>query len=220
MKKNKIFLLSGGLDSSTMLFDFLNKNPQEQKNICACFVNYCQKTSKIEGRQSKKIAKKAGVPLLTLNFPLYFIKSSLLNNLKKDRGDNLPLSFIPARNSILLSLLSAVFYDSIESLFIGVNSLDFSGYPDCRPEFIEAKAKELSLALGKEIKINAPFQEFSKKDIFNVLFSLKEKDFLLNKTNSCYEKRGKKHNWGYGCGKCDSCLLRIKGFEEAINGKQ
>lgn len=129
-------------------------------------------------------------------------------------GTEIPVTYVPARNTIFLSLtLGFAEVTGAQDVYIGVNALDYSGYPDCRPEFIEAFQAMAALATkagveGRPVRINAPLQHMSKADI------VREADRLgldAGMSWSCYDPTPD----GLHCGSCDSCRLRAKGFEEA-----
>ena len=137
----------------------------------------------------------------------------------KDRGldeisKDIPITYVPARNTIFLSLaLAWAEVLGARDIFIGVNALDYSGYPDCRPEFIEAFETMANLGTkagveGKKIRIHTPLINLSKAQIIKKGLELGV-DFSL--TSSCYDPSSD----GKACGKCDACLLRLKGFAEA-----
>jgi len=129
-------------------------------------------------------------------------------------GAEIPVTYVPARNTVFLSLtLGLAEVAGADDIFIGVNALDYSGYPDCRPEFIEAFQKMAALATkrgveGHPIRINAPLQHMSKADIVREAYRL---GLDAGLSWSCYDPTPD----GRHCGLCDSCRLRRKGFEEA-----
>jgi 7-cyano-7-deazaguanine synthase len=129
-------------------------------------------------------------------------------------GNGIPITYVPARNTIFLSYALA-FAEVLGSsdIFIGVNAVDYSGYPDCRPEFLDAFQQLAALATkagveGKEMRIHAPLLQLSKSEIVCKGLDLGV-DFSL--THSCYAPT----NNGAACGRCDSCQLRLAGFREA-----
>jgi 7-cyano-7-deazaguanine synthase len=130
-------------------------------------------------------------------------------------GKDIPVTYVPARNTIFLSYALA-WAESLgtSDIFIGVNALDYSGYPDCRPEYIKAYKKMANLATkagveGKrKIKIHTPLIEMSKTQIIQKGMEL---GVDYSQTHSCYDPSVE----GVACGECDSCLLRLKGFQEA-----
>jgi len=217
MVKKAICLISGGLDSSVTTY--IAK--KEGYEIFALTFLYGQKHKK-EIESAKKIAKSVGSSKhILFNLDLKKFKGSSLTDdkLKPEKnhrldeiGNKIPSTYVPARNTIFLSI-SLAYAESIDAnaIFIGVTSTDYSGYPDCRPEYIESFQKMANIATkksieGKKIKINAPLLYLNKSDI--IIKGYKLKVPFIN-TWSCYLGKDK------ACGKCDSCLLRLKGFKEA-----
>jgi len=219
--KKAVCLLSGGLDSTTTVFYAKNKGYE----IYALTFSYGQRHSK-EVEQAEKVAKYLGVKehkIININFLKELTKGvSALTDEKieipeerkiEDMEKNIPVTYVPFRNTIFLSIATS-YAESINanSIFIGANSLDYSGYPDCRPEYFKAMEEVIKLGtkIGvtneKEIKIEIPLLMKTKSEIIKLA---KELNVPLGLTWSCY-KGGKK-----ACGKCDSCLLRLKGFKEA-----
>ncbi|TGL56291.1 7-cyano-7-deazaguanine synthase QueC [Leptospira ognonensis] len=222
-----VVLLSGGLDSTTCLYLAARDYGYPKKKnlpILALSFNYSQK-HKIEISKSRKITKELGVKHLIQKLdPNFFLGSSLTEKKIKVRknaafeslGDHseIPNTYVPGRNILFLSFaLSLAEGHNFDSIYIGVNALDYSGYPDCRPEFIEAYQKMANLGTkagigGKgRVKIITPLLELNKKEI--ILLGQKV-GAPLHLTHSCYDPQK-----GKPCGKCDSCLLRAKGFKEA-----
>lgn len=213
MKKNKkcIVLLSGGLDSTTTLYYVCNKgyNP-----ICLIF-DYGQRHKK-EINYAKKIAKSLGLEYYIVKFSLPWKGSSLLDKKlklpKKIKKNLIPSTYVPARNIIFLSFaVSLAEVINANFIFYGANQIDFSGYPDCRKEFVNAFQKMINVGTKEgvnegKIKIVAPLINLSKKEIVKLAVKLK---VPLEKTWSCY-KGGEKP-----CGICDSCKLRELGFRKA-----
>jgi 7-cyano-7-deazaguanine synthase len=206
-----VVLLSGGLDSTVCISIAI----KEGLDIFPLSFDYGQRHSKelecaknvsdfygVKSHRVISIGNTGGSALTDLNIkvPEYEIRNSI------------PVTYVPARNIIFLSY--AVGYAETigaDFIFIGVNALDYSGYPDCRPEFIEAFQKMIKVgtksgAEGKSVQINAPLQLMTKAQI--VSEGLKN-GAPLHLTTSCY--RGGKN----ACGVCDSCVLRLKGFKEA-----
>jgi 7-cyano-7-deazaguanine synthase len=216
--KKAIILLSGGLDSTTVL-----AIAQSQGYACHCLsFRYGQKQS-IELERASHIAKTFSVAQhLILQLDLGKIGGSALTTsltVPKDRDlnratDEIPVTYVPARNMIFLA--HAVAWAEVigaNDLFIGVNAVDYSGYPDCRPEFLEAFTKMANLGTKagimdkKGFTIHAPLLCLSKKEIIEKGVALGI-DYSL--THSCYDPKE-----GKACGRCDSCLLRLRGFAEA-----
>ncbi|PJZ83681.1 7-cyano-7-deazaguanine synthase QueC [Leptospira harrisiae] len=227
-KKGAVVLLSGGLDSTTCLYEAAREygHPKNKKlPILALSFDYSQK-HKIELVKSKKIAKLLGIKHVIQKLdPGFFLGSSLTEKNIKVRKNakslfsgvekEIPNTYVPGRNILFLSFaLSLAEGHGYDSIYIGVNALDYSGYPDCRPEFIESFQKMANLGTkkgvsgtGDSIQIKTPLLHLNKKEIIELGI---EVDAPLHLTHSCYDPlRGKP------CGKCDSCILRAKGFLEA-----
>ena len=219
MKKKAIVLLSGGLDSTTIMA----MARHEKYDIYALTFDYGQR-HKIELEAAQKVAKffKAKKHLI-LHIELNTIGGSALTEnipvpqgrkTKEIRSSGVPITYVPARNTIFLAYALA-WAEVLEAtdIFIGVNAIDFSNYPDCRPEFVKSFQRTANLGTkagmeGKKITIHAPLMYMTKGEIIQKGISLGV-DYSM--THSCYNP-GKD---GSPCSKCDSCLLRKKGFEEA-----
>ena len=219
MSKKAIVLASGGLDSTTIMAIVR----LEKYDIYALSFDYGQR-HKIELEAAKAIANHFGAKRhLILHLDLVTIGGSALTEdipipkgrkLSQISSGEIPITYVPARNTIFLAyaLAWAEVLDATD-IFIGVNSVDFSGYPDCRPEFIESFQRTANLATktgveGKGIKIHAPLINMTKGEIIKKGVSLGV-DYAM--THSCYNP-GKDD---LPCGQCDSCLLRKNGFVEA-----
>jgi 7-cyano-7-deazaguanine synthase len=214
-----VCLLSGGLDSSTCLA----LARREGFECYALSFDYGQR-HRVELECAAKVAENlAAARHLVMRFDLReFGQSALTSELPVPKGRSvdemsreIPVTYVPARNTIFLSFALA-WAEVLEAsdIFIGINALDYSGYPDCRPEFIEAYERMANLATkaGVEgrtrITIHTPLIRLSKAGIVKLAAEL-GLDFRL--THSCYDPGPD----GRPCGACDSCLLRRKGFEEA-----
>lgn len=216
MVKKAVCLVSGGIDSCVSAF----MAKKEGFTIYALTINYGQRHKK-EIESAKKIANFLKVKkhiILDINLSK-FGGSSLVDKSKtpeknrdlKDIGKNIPSTYVPARNTVFLALALA-YAEAIDAnaVFIGATATDYSGYPDCRAEFIEAfqKLSDIATKKGiekKPIKIVTPLLSLKKSQIIKKGFEIRAP---LDKTWSCY-MGGKK-----ACGRCDSCLLRLKGFKE------
>lgn len=210
-----VVLLSGGLDSTTCMAVAKEKGLE----VYPISFDYHQRHS-IELEGAKKVAAYYVVKKhLIIETNMEQIGGSALTDKKIDvpdgdvESDEVPVTYVPARNLIFLSY--ALGYAEVigaSSVYIGVNAVDYSGYPDCRPEFIQHfqsladYATKATAAEHKKIRIETPLQELSKKEIVQLAAKLKAP---LQYTHSCY-KGGEK-----ACGVCDSCKLRLKGFAEA-----
>jgi 7-cyano-7-deazaguanine synthase len=221
MTKNPkaIVLLSGGLDSTTALAIARSQG-------FACYglsFRYGQRHT-VELESARRVAQAMIVEKhLVMNLDLRAIGGSALTDdiavpkhaTVEELASEIPVTYVPARNTIFLSFALA-FAETVGAadIFIGVNALDYSGYPDCRPEYIEAFERLANLATkaGVEgtlkIKIHAPLIQMTKAEIIQTGLRLGV-DYSL--THSCYDPTPE----GLSCGGCDSCLLRLKGFAEA-----
>lgn len=211
--KSAIVLLSGGLDSATTLYEAKANGYQ----VHALIFDYGQRHKK-EIKCAVALAKRAHCPYEIVKISLPWKGSALLDKTIKvphqrrlDAKD-IPVTYVPARNIIFLSF-AASYAEAIgaQVIFIGANAIDYSGYPDCRPDFFAAYAKVLEKGLktgvqGKKIRVETPLIRLSKAQIIRRGIKL---GVPYNLTWSCYT--GQKTP----CGRCDSCRLRQKGFEEA-----
>jgi len=210
-----VCLFSGGLDSTTTLYYALQKN----YDVTALTLIYGQVHSR-EIESSRRIAERLRISQHIVPFGLPWGGSSLLSKAsdipidrdEKTMSTGIPSTYVPARNIIFLSLAASL-AETLEAdtLFLGVNAVDYSGYPDCRPEFLESFSQMLGKgtrdgAGGKTFHIEAPLLRMTKKEIVQLGASL-QVPFEL--TWSCYK------GGDAPCGHCDSCILRRKGFEEA-----
>jgi len=210
-KANKaVVLLSGGLDSAVTLY-----LAKAQGFICHCLIfDYGQRHIK-EIEAAKKIARKACSEYQVLKISFPWKGSSLLDKTKKVsryRSKDIPDTYVPARNIIFLSFaLSFAESISAKAIFIGAHAQDYSGYPDCRPDFFNAFKRVVYSGTragvsGKHIQIKTPLINKGKADIIKLGIRL---NAPIKLTWSCY-KGGRKP-----CGVCDSCFYRRKGFKEA-----
>jgi 7-cyano-7-deazaguanine synthase len=210
--RKAVVLVSGGLDSATAL-----AIAQDKGYDChALSVDYGQRhRSELEAAQS--VTDAAGVPLKVLPLDLRAIGGSALTDdidVPEGGTEGIPVTYVPARNTIMLSL--ALAYAEVlgaEDIFIGVNAVDYSGYPDCRPEFIAAYQRMARLATkaaveGAGMTIHTPLIDLTKAEIIQAGARLGV-DYSL--TVSCYQADVQ----GKACGACDSCLIRKEGFASA-----
>lgn len=217
--KKAVVLFSGGIDSTTCL---AIARAQGFLPYALSF-NYSQR-HRVELEAARRVASALGVEHhLVLDLPLNRIGGSALTDdleVPKDASldemqSRIPVTYVPARNTIFLSFaLAWAEVLGSEDIFIGVNALDYSGYPDCRPEFIEAYEKMANLATKESVEakmrlsIHTPLIRLTKAQIIKRGLELGI-DYGL--THSCYDPDSR----GRACGHCDSCLLRKKGFSEA-----
>ncbi len=217
MTRKAVVLLSGGLDSATCLAIARSEGFEP---TCLC-IDYGQRHA-IEVESAGQIAKASAVPLRVVRLDLRAIGGSSLTDdipVPKSRSSaeiatGIPPTYVPARNTIFLALaLGLAEVIGARDIFIGVNAVDYSGYPDCRPEFIRAfeSLAELATKAGAEgarFSIHAPLSGMSKAQIIREGARLGV-DYAA--THSCYDPTVD----GRACGRCDSCLLRRRGFLDA-----
>ena len=217
MSNKAVILLSGGLDSTTCLAIAKNQGFE----LYALTFNYGQRHD-FELKSAQKIVDHFQIKNHSIvNIDLAQFGGSALTDeidVPKDRSEskmtNIPITYVPARNTVFLSLALA-WAETLNAfnIFIGVNALDYSGYPDCRPEYIAAFEKTANLATkagisGASFKIHTPLINMKKSEI--ILNGLQlGVDYGL--TSSCYDPLKD----GVPCGHCDACILRLKGFQEA-----
>ncbi|MBR4753201.1 MAG: 7-cyano-7-deazaguanine synthase QueC [Thermoguttaceae bacterium] len=219
MNEKAVILLSGGLDSTTVCAVAKSQG----REIYALTINYNQRNI-WEINAAKQVARSVGVVehvVFPINLRLFGGSSLTDSAIDVDKnvsleeiGKGIPSSYVPARNTIFLSLALA-FAETRDAseIWIGVNSLDYSGYPDCRPEYIDAFSKMAQLATkvgveGKKLEIKTPLLHLTKGEIIKLGLSLGV-DYSITRT--CYDL----DDQGLACGKCESCQLRKNGFAEA-----
>lgn len=218
--KKAVALASGGLDSSTVVALARNQGYE----VYALSFDYGQR-HRCELEAAARVVKSLGVArhMIAAIDLRAFGGSALTSEIKVPKGrtigsgaeKEIPVTYVPARNTIFLSFaLGWCEVLNIEDIFIGVNAVDYSGYPDCRPEFLEAFERLANLATkagvegASKYRIHAPLLNMSKADIIRA-GAAAGVDFSL--THSCYDPSPE----GLACGECDSCILRRRGFNEA-----
>lgn len=218
MARKAVVLLSGGLDSTTVLA-FAKSEGFEPY---ALSFRYGQRHV-VELEAAKRVAESQGVAgHVVCDIDLRVFGGSALtadvavpkHKTAAEVAEDIPITYVPARNTVFLSF--ALAYAEVigsSDIFIGVNALDYSGYPDCRPEYIEAYERMANLATragveGAGLRIHTPLIDLTKAQTVELGHRLGV-DYSL--TSSCYDP----DPIGLPCGHCDSCLLRIRGFEEA-----
>ncbi|MBC7673384.1 MAG: 7-cyano-7-deazaguanine synthase QueC [Polaromonas sp.] len=219
MPQKAVLLLSGGLDSTTMLALAV----QQGFDVHAMTFRYGQRHS-AEIEAARRVARRYGVTdHVVVDIDLRTFGGSALTadiDVPKDRTDDaiahgIPITYVPARNTIFLSFCLA-FAEVLgaSDIFIGVNALDYSGYPDCRSEYVKAFEAMANLATRgavegtTPIRIQTPLLDLTKRQIVELGLSL-QVDYA--QTLSCYDPSPT----GVACGHCDACHLRLKGFNEA-----
>jgi 7-cyano-7-deazaguanine synthase len=215
--KRAVILLSGGIDSTTTLAVAI----ADGHEAYALSFEYGQR-HQIEMEAARRVANSLGAKEHRIaKIDLRLFGGSALTDavaVPKHRseieiGEEVPVTYVPARNTIFLSCaLAWAEVIPADHIFIGVNAIDYSGYPDCRPEFIKAFEKVADVGTkagveGRRFQIHTPLIELSKAEIVRKGIELGI-DFSL--THSCYDPTPE----GLACGECDSCLLRLKGFRE------
>ena len=211
--KQAVVLLSGGLDS--MVCAGLAR--EQGFSVIALTVDYSQR-HRVELDAARGIAGELADRQVILPLDLRAFGGSALTSdidVPKDGvGEGIPVTYVPARNTIFLSLaLGLAEASGSHDIFIGVNALDYSGYPDCRPEFVAQFEKLANLATkagveGAAFKLHAPLQDMTKADIAREAQRL---GLDAGLSHSCYDPSPD----GRACGECDACRLRAKGFAEA-----
>ena len=210
--RKAVVLVSGGLDSATTLAIAAN----EGYDCFALAVDYGQR-HRSELEAARRVCASVNVPLKIVNVDLRAIGGSALTSdieVPGDVGPGIPVTYVPARNTVLLSL--ALGYAEVmqaSDIFIGVNAVDYSGYPDCRPEYIAAYEAMARLATkagveGAGLRIHTPLIHLSKSDIIREGMRL---GIDYGTTVSCYQA----DEAGRACGRCDSCRIRREGFRHA-----
>ena len=206
-----VCLISGGLDS----FVSAGIAKKDGYELYGLTIDYSQKHKK-EIKRAKKIAGFLNVKehrIITLD--LSFLSSALTSKsvkIPEKPVTGIPTTYVPARNTIFISLALAYTENvNADAIYLGVNSIDYSGYPDCRPEYIDAYQKIINIATKKTVEggrilLKTPLINLSKSEIILIGNGM-HLDFSLSW--SCYRGEGK------ACGKCPSCIIRLKGFEKA-----
>ncbi len=214
MNEKAVILLSGGLDSATVLA----LARAEGLDCYSMSFNYGQR-HRAELQAAERVAEQLGaIEHKVIGLDLDGIGGSALTDLSiavpESPSDGIPVTYVPARNTVFLALaLGWAEVLGARDIFIGVNAVDYSGYPDCRPEFIEAFERMANLATregveGRGFRVRAPLQSLSKAQII-ALGVANGVDYGL--TVSCYQA----DDDGRACGRCDSCRLRAAGFAAA-----
>jgi len=210
--RNAVVLVSGGMDSAVTL-----AIAKERGYVCyALSVEYGQRHSS-ELAAAQRVAARYAVAHKTVRVDLRSIGGSALTDdidVPEQGGEGIPVTYVPARNTIMLSIaLGWAEVLGAQDIFCGVNAVDYSGYPDCRPEFIEAFERLANLATkagveGAKLAVHAPLIRLSKADIVR---RGRELGVDFSETVSCYQADAE----GRACGHCDACRLRALGFSEA-----
>ncbi len=228
-----VVAFSGGQDSTTCLAWAINRWGKDR--VDAIGFDYRQR-HRIELHQAQQICNEWGIPFTVLSVPAFAelgaaaltnrdiavsVNAAGTGNLHAEDG-GLPSTFVPGRNLIFLGLVAAyAAQHRIPNIVTGVCSADDAGYPDCRPEFIEAFQTAARVAMGfrddddtSGLYVHAPLLHLSKAATFGLAADLGVLDTIIEQTHTCYHgNRSTRHPWGYGCGECGACVERAKGFE-------
>ena len=214
-KARAVVVLSGGQDSATALALAVKKHGAD--SVAAITFSYGQRHS-VEVRYARRLAKRFGVlrhKVVTFGFYPQLTTNALLDHsakIERRKGAKCPSTVVEGRNAFFL-LAASVWAKSLGAteVHIGVSEADFSGYPDCRADFVRAQARAIRLALDWPIRIVAPFMHKTKAEEWAIADRLGILDVIKNETVTCYNGAP-----GGGCGKCPACRLRAKGYEEFV----
>jgi len=227
MNSSALVIFSGGQDSTTCLAWALKKF----QNVSALTFDYGQR-HKVELQSAEAICQALKVPqkVVPLDFLGKLNDTALTHDSFKvsEQGGmhDLPSTFVPGRNILFLNIAAAFAAPrEIFNLVIGVCQTDFSGYPDCRENFVRSMETSLRLGLGENrLTLHTPLMNLSKAEIFELSEKCGALELVLKKSHTCYEgDHTHFHDWGFGCGTCPACVLRKNGWEnyqkELQNGK-
>ncbi len=226
--RNAVVIFSGGQDSTTCLFSAL----KTYDAVWTIGFSYGQ-------RHQVELQCRAAILTTARNNPVFsrslredvlmdipafssITHSALMSDDPICQGPSgLPTSFVPARNLIFITLAAAYAYERhADTIILGVSSVDYSGYPDCREDTMESMTRSLSLGLDTPMHIVCPLMHKTKGETWQLAFETGGRDlvdFILEASHTCYlGERRTRYKWGYGCGECPSCRLRARGFEDFL----
>lgn len=226
--RSALVLFSGGQDSTTCLFWALSPEGGAFGHVEAVAFQYGQRHA-VELDQARAIAEAAGVPFSVLDLTGLLTGSALLSAEAADTNEahalapDLPASFVPGRNALFLTAAAShAFTRGIHDLVGGMCQADYSGYPDCRLDFVDAQARALSLALATEVTIHTPLMHLTKAETWKLAADLgivRELDVLETVREMSHTDyhgdRSERHAWGYGKLDNPASVLRAKGYAEA-----
>lgn len=227
-----LVVLSGGQDSVTCLGlalqEALEKRVEQSEytTVEAIGFRYGQK-HEVELFCAGTLCSRLGVPFVIHEIPsLSILGDSALTtdgdvSQQHHRSANLPASFVPNRNALFLTIAHAYAQKiGADKIVTGVCQTDYSGYPDCRAEFIWKLQDALNTGYQTSIVIDTPLMHLTKAETFQVADECGFLETVINDSHTCYNgDRSVKHDWGFGCGKCPACELRAKGYAEFLAGK-
>ena len=216
-----VVIFSGGQDSTTCLYWAIN-NKARFDEVEAITFDYGQKHS-VEIEQSKIICKKENIKqtFIDISFLDTIVESALTSNgdVNQLNEKGLPASFVPNRNQIFITMAHA-YAQKVGAKFLigGMCETDFSGYPDCRREFIDAIQLTSNIGSDSDIEILTPLMYLDKAETFKMAKDIGYLKEVVELSHTCYNGvRDKLHDWGYGCRDCPACELREKGYKEFQN---
>lgn len=225
-KHRVLVVLSGGQDSTTCLYAALASRAviegEESPQVFAIAYDYGQKHS-VELTCASKIAEDAGVQLRIINLGFFgeLVSSALLSheldiNADHSRLAGRPASFVPNRNALFLTLAHAYAQElGCQEVWTGVCETDYSGYPDCRHDFIQGLFAALNTGAEVDIRCVTPLMHLNKAQTFQLAEECEGLDAVILDSHTCYNgNHWALHTWGYGCNDCPACLLRAKGWAE------
>lgn len=212
-QEKALVVFSGGQDSTTCLF-YAKKHFKEVELVT---FEYGQRHAK-EIEVAKAIAEDQGLKhhILDMSLLAQLSPNALTSsNIDIDTSDDIPNTFVPARNLLFLSFAGALAYQiNAKHIITGVCETDFSGYPDCRDQFIKSMNVTMSLAMDRDFVIHTPLMWLDKKETWALSDELGVLDYVRNQTLTCYNGI-----IADGCGTCPACLLRQRGLEQYLNEK-
>lgn len=215
-----VVVFSGGQDSTTCLLQ-ARRNHEE---VYALFFDYGQRHV-IEHVSARLICEQLDVPLnvVKLDFLTGLVTSALLGtgsvSAPHAHKAGLPASFVPNRNALFLTIAHAYAQEvGATHIYTGVCQTDYSGYPDCRLDFIKKLEAALNEGYQTSITIVTPLMFLNKAQTFTLAHELNGLSIILDMTHTCYNGNHEtEHAWGFGCGECPACVLRAKGYHEFID---
>jgi len=210
-----VVLFSGGQDSTTCLFWAI----QKFKKVYPILFHYGQKHD-VELKQAEKILKIAQLEPIHVQLNIFsdLGGNALTSDIKIQEGEKMPNTFVPGRNLLFLNYAAIYAYQlNAKNIVGGMCQTDYSGYPDCRRDFIDSTEQTLSLALDRPIKIHTPLMFLNKAETWLLAKELGILKIVVEESHTCYNgNRNDFYEWGFGCNDCPACKLRANGFYDAF----
>ncbi len=211
-----VVLFSGGQDSTTCLLWAV----REFEKVFPLVVDYGQRHA-VEIECARDICQNLGLQLTEVKSDeIRTFSDDALTHPEKviEKGDERPNTFVPGRNlSFLLTAARFAYFVGADAVVAGMCQTDYSGYPDCREEFVRAAETAIHLAFDRRIPILTPLMFLTKAQTWQLADELGGLELVVNRTHTCYHGvRDAAHDWGYGCGHCPACELRKKGWNEYV----